>query len=246
MIGAPLPVIRRRVSLVALALGAIAGCAAPAAAQISLVDGGSAFNVKVTTYRDIPFRTVVRQQYDYSCGSAALATLLHHHYGQPVGEAEIFKAMYAAGDQPKIREVGFSLLDMKLFLEARGFSADGYRATLDQLMASKVPAIAVISSGAYRHFVVIKGARGDKILVGDPSQGVRVYSRKEFQGVWNGVLFAIRPGPKHAPAYNVEADWTPRGQPPLGERISDASLAAFTRDLAPIYQITTLVRAEGP
>jgi hypothetical protein len=99
------------------------GAAGGAAAQVRFHgEAGGSYSVSVTSWRDIPFRTVVRQQYDYSCGSAALATLLHFHYGLRVGESDVFQAMYAVGDQARIQEVGFSMLDMKSYLEQRGFA----------------------------------------------------------------------------------------------------------------------------
>src|SRR6478736_5802051 len=82
------------------------------------------FNLKLTSYAEIPFRTVVRQQFDYSCGSAALATLMRYHYFRHTTEADIFKAMYDVGDQPQIQKVGFSLLDMKKYLASIGYQAD--------------------------------------------------------------------------------------------------------------------------
>ncbi len=230
-------------TLIALALV----CAAPAAhAQAMLTDGGISFNVPVTSLADIPFRTVVRQQYDYSCGSAALATLLHYHYGVRVGEAEVFKAMYATGDQKRIREVGFSLLDIKRYLASRGFEADGYRATFDQLIKINRPAIAVVTAGTYRHFVVVKGARGGKVLIGDPAQGLKTYSNAEFSQIWNGVIFAIRAAPNVAVAYNRTEEWTPYATAPLGQPLTDDSLSSFTRDLPPIYQITAVTSAAMP
>lgn len=216
----------------------LAVAATPAAAQMSLSGGGGMFNVKVTTLRDIPFRTVVRQQYDYSCGSAALATLLHHHYGQEVGEGEIFKAMYAAGDQPKIRKVGFSLLDMKRYLESRGLKAEGYRANYDQLAAAKAPGIAMIVVGAYRHFVVIKGVRDGQVLVGDPALGLKAYSREEFAKIWNGVIFAITDSSGAKVAYNRAEEWRPWAVAPLGDPISNSSLSQLTRDFPTTYQMT--------
>ena len=53
------------------------------------------YTIHVTSYAQIPFRTVFRQEFDYSCGSAALATLLHFQYGKDSDEAQVFKAMYA-------------------------------------------------------------------------------------------------------------------------------------------------------
>lgn len=218
----------------ALVLAALAGFSAPAAAQVALAQGGELYAVPVTSLRDIPFRTVVRQQYDYSCGSAALATLLHHHYGLPVGEAEVFQTMYAAGDQSRIRKVGFSLLDMKRYLEARGYPADGYKLTYDQLLALRAPAITIIQVKTYRHFVVIKGVRPDEVLVGDPAEGLRTYPRAEFEKVWQGVVFLIRDA---AAVYNAEAEWR-RNAAPLDAPMSDASLSDFTRQLPVINQIT--------
>src|SRR6185437_4611811 len=60
------------------------------------------YNLHLTSYAEIPFRTVVHQQFDYSCGSAALATLLHFQYHKSTNEADVFKAMYAVGDQDRI------------------------------------------------------------------------------------------------------------------------------------------------
>lgn len=193
------------------------------------------FAAPVVSLRDMPFRTVVRQQYDYSCGSAALATLLHHHYGRPVGEAEIFKAMYAAGDQAKIRRVGFSLLDMKNYLKSVGLTADGYRENLEILRTHKAPAIAVINVGNYRHFVVVKGVQGGKVLVGDPALGLKAYTLAEFAKVWNGVVFMIHPTAAEG-AFNSATEWESLPTARL-DPLDDTSLASFTRELPPIYQL---------
>jgi hypothetical protein len=227
----------------ALALGAALAlsAAAPVAAQVSLVEGGAPYRLSVVSMRDIPFRTVVRQQYDYSCGSAALATLLSYHYGLKVSEAEIFKVMYAHGDQAKIRNVGFSLLDMKRYLEGRGMIADGYRANFDQLSAARAPALLVVTIGAYRHFVVVKGVRNGRVLIGDPALGLKTYSRDEFIHMWNGVVFAIHGGSGVTATYNREEEWRPWAVAPLGMPLMDTSLSAFTRELPPIYQITNSV-----
>src|SRR5262249_44628694 len=98
------------------------------AAEVTLgnTDTGN-FYLHQVSFAEMPFRTVVRQQYDYSCGSAALATLLRYHYGRAASESQVFKAMYAVGDQPRIQKLGFSLLDMKTYLATLGYQADGYR-----------------------------------------------------------------------------------------------------------------------
>lgn len=213
--------------------------APPAQAQMTLVEGGAHYAVRVTSLKDIPFRTVIRQQYDYSCGSAALATLLHHHYGLPIDEAQVFRAMYAEGDQPQIRKVGFSLLDMKRYLDARGYPADGYKVTYDQLLKARSPAITIIQIKSYRHFVVIKGATRDQILIGDPATGLHTLSRKAFEKAWQGVVFAIHDVPLVQGRYNSRSEWSPYTAAPLGTPLGVESLSGFTRELPPIYQITS-------
>lgn len=226
--------------LVAAAL--IIACAPGAArAQAMIADGGIHFNVPVTSMVDIPFRTVVRQQYDYSCGSAALATLLHYHYGLPVTEGEVFKAMYAVGDKERIRKVGFSLLDIKKYLASHGLEADGYRATIEQLAKVNRPAIAVVTVGTYRHFVVIKGVRDGRVLIGDPALGLKAYTKAEFAAMWNGVIFAVHASTKTKAAYNRDEEWTPYAIAPLGSPLTDDSLSGFTRELPPIYQVSVAI-----
>ena len=52
---------------------ALLGSAAPAMAEVRLSgEAGGNYRVQVMSWWDIPFRSVVRQQYDFSCGSAAV------------------------------------------------------------------------------------------------------------------------------------------------------------------------------
>ena len=220
----------------ALAVGVCAQ-AFGAVAPLPTTSGG-AYNVQVTSWRDLPFRTVVRQQYDYSCGSAALATLLHFHYGQPMREAEIFSAMYRTGDQEKIRKVGFSLLDMKRYLASTGFSSDGYRISLAEFEKMSTPGIALIKTGAYRHFVVVKGVQGPNVLVGDPAVGLRVYSRKQFEAVWAGIMFVI--DDEHVGQFNDSKEWAMRAQPVTNPYLAEQSTGQLMRDLPTLYQITPI------
>ena len=148
--------------------------------------------VTVRSMREGRYRDVIRQQYDFSCGSAALATLLTYHYGRPTSEEEVFRSMWAKGDQARISEVGFSLLDMKAYLASQGLSADGFRVSLDKLVAAGIPAITLINTGGYEHFVVIKGITESEVLIGDPALGARALTRADFEAMWQGILFVLR------------------------------------------------------
>jgi uncharacterized protein len=237
---APFRIARSGVTL-ALCLAAWAALSAPSPAQVRTHgEGGGHFSLNVMSWRDIPFRTVVRQQYDYSCGSAAVATLLRYHYGLSVGEAEVFQSMFARGDQERIRQVGFSMLDMRSYLEGRGYGADGLRLSLDRLASLNTPAIALITHNNYRHFVVVKGVSADRVLVGDPTFGLQTYTREEFEAVWNGVVLAIRRPPEGAaaPSYNSPEEWRPWAVAPLGDARGPVSPTDLMLGMRELYQIT--------
>ncbi|RJF93612.1 C39 family peptidase [Sphingomonas cavernae] len=161
----------------------------PSGSTLSLAAGDYALPVKSMVERR--YLTVVRQQYDFSCGSAALATLLRYHYGDLQNEQSIFVGMWRQGDREQIRRLGFSLLDMKRYLDARGIKADGYVVTLADIEATGIPGIALINMKGYKHFVVIKGVANGQVLVGDPSLGMRLIEAEHFRSMWNGILFAL-------------------------------------------------------
>jgi predicted double-glycine peptidase len=104
-------------------LCALLGAACANATDLPAADGAT-YRVPVKSMKELKFSSTTRQQYDFSCGSAALATLLTYHYGYPINETVAFKAMWEIGDQAKIRREGFSLLDMQRYLASIGFKAD--------------------------------------------------------------------------------------------------------------------------
>lgn len=162
------------------------------AADIFLTGGGGEYhNIRTSTFADIPFRNVIRQRFDYSCGSAALATLLTYHYDVPVSEMTVLQQMFEHGDQEKIRKEGFSLLDMKQYLATIGLKAEGFREPLEKLTRVGIPAIVLLNINGYLHFVVVKGMRDNEVLTGDPALGMKIIPRKEFDQMWNGILFVI-------------------------------------------------------
>ena len=186
----------------------LAGAAWAHAGTVELsVQAGGPFNVPARSLHEAKFSATVRQQYDFSCGSAALSTLLTHHYGLPVSEQTVFEAMFRLGDQAKIRQQGFSLLDMKRYLEQQGFTADGFEAPLDALRQEGIPAIALVNENGYNHFVVVKGLNNGRVLIGDPSGGTRAMTQAEFEKAWfNRILFVIT-NRREAARFNLAADW---------------------------------------
>jgi predicted double-glycine peptidase len=192
----------------------------PGVRAADLALGGARYDVPVRSMKALRFASTLRQQYDFSCGSAALATLLTHHYGVPVSESMVFEAMWVQGDQARIRREGFSLLDMQRYLASRGFLADGFRLPLDSLVAAGLPAIVLVTEKGYNHFVVIKGAADGRILIGDPSRGTRALPRERFEAAWpTRLLFVIHTAPTQ-PRYNLGEDWRAAPRAPLADAVA--------------------------
>lgn len=196
--------------VVLLAMSLPAAAAMASSAQVRAPSG--AYAIKLTSLKEARFKTTVRQHYDFSCGSAATATLLTYQYGYRVNEADVFKQMYANGDTARIKREGFSLLDMQRYLRAHGFEADGFQLPLDKLFEQGLPAIVLLNDRGYKHFVVVKGLRNQRVLVGDPARGTRAMSRKNFEALWdNGVLFVVH-NRRDIAQFNQSRDW--RTAPP--------------------------------
>lgn len=205
----------------------VLGVGLPAQALELAGVGGAHFTLKITSLREARFKATTRQQFDFSCGSAALATLLTHHYNYPVTEQAVFDEMFAQGDQAKIRKEGFSLLDMKNYLKAHAFQADGFSLPLDKLLESNLPAVVLIAEKGYHHFVVIKGMRDGRILMGDPSTGTRAVSREHFDAVWvNQLLFVVHNKQGQA-QFNQASDWQVAPRAPLTAGLPQDGLSAM-------------------
>ncbi|MGZ8288523.1 MAG: C39 family peptidase [Telluria sp.] len=208
-------------------LALLASIASMPAAAIDLPVGGTRMHVPVASMKQLRFTTTLRQQYDFSCGSAALATLLTHHYGDAVSEQQVFESMFLRGDQARIRKEGFSLLDMKRFLGGRGYKADGFQLPLQKLIDARLPAIVLVSDRGYHHFVVVKGVADGRVLVGDPSSGTRMLTRAGFEAIWSNRLLFVIHGSNTAPAFNSLADWRAAPMAPLAQGV-DSSLSTLT------------------
>lgn len=179
----------RRATVLALAGGLAA--AAASAGEVALPGRLGGLSLEVESLQERRYRGVVRQRYDFSCGAASAATLLTHHYGLPTREDDAMLGMLAAGDEARIRAQGFSLLDIKRYLERQGVRANGYEQPLDTLEEAGLPAVVLVDVEGYRHFVVVKGVTADSVLVGDPARGLERYDRAAFERAWNGILLVV-------------------------------------------------------
>lgn len=145
----------------------------------------------VRTLRDLRYRDLVPQRYDFSCGSAALASLLRYGYGLQTSEPELIKRMINRENAQEVIRNGFSMLDMKNYVESIGFRGHGFRVPAESLYQLQLPVIALLDLKGYKHFVVVKGAASGRVFIADPALGNRVMREEEFVQGWNGIVLAV-------------------------------------------------------
>ncbi|WP_180063949.1 C39 family peptidase [Acinetobacter sp. YH16042] len=154
--------------------------------------------VKIKPAIEDQFRGIVRQAYDYSCGSAALTTLLNGYVGTQLTEQQTMNGLLKFGETEKIIERrSFSLLDMKRFVAAVGLDSGGYKGEFSDLVKQGQPAIVPISYAGFKHFVVFKAYKDGRVYVADPALGNISFDEVRFQEIWeNNTLFLINVAPE--------------------------------------------------
>lgn len=169
-------------------IAALALAGPPARAGSLGVDvGPTRVEGRVASFRELRDQAIVRQQYDYSCGAAAFATLLRHGFGDEVTEDEILRRVFSQAsdaEQRLIQNKGLSLLDMQRLARERGYKAQGFRLAADQLARIPRPVIVFIRPLGYEHFAVLKGIRGDRAFLADPSRGNQSLPLYRFLDMW--------------------------------------------------------------
>ena len=156
----------------------------------------------VRSLLEIRQANVIVQQWDVSCGAAALATLLTYHLGDPVTEKAVAQALLGKTDPLRVKvRGGFSLLDLKRYASARGFQADGYTGVTLADLEKMGPAIVPVVLDRYPHFVVFRARSGDRVLIADPAYGNRSVEVEVFEKAWQKIAFVVdRPVDNKAPS----------------------------------------------
>ncbi|MDX5372445.1 MAG: C39 family peptidase [Pseudomonadaceae bacterium] len=217
----------RHLLLVCLALLPVASQAARL--PIPGLAGGNFFTKEVESIQERRYRDLIRQRTDYSCGAAALATLLREAYNLDVDEMAVIKGMLNVADLQLVERQGFSMLDMKNYLQTQGFRAKGYRLQPHMLSSVKVPTIVLVEIRGFKHFVVMQKAVDQWVYIGDPALGHRRMSLDEFSQGWNGIVFAvIGPGyDRHNSLLNPPQPLTARDRIDRFSPIEDSELIEF-------------------
>lgn len=133
--------------------------------------------IQIKSWKELRDDHIVKQDLDYSCGAASVATLLNQFFYQNVTEEQILKIM----DKGDLKA---SFLDMQKALDKLGFNAQGLAVSYNTLTNLKSPVIVYIKHRKTDHFSVIRGINEQFVWLADPSLGNRILSKAQFLEVW--------------------------------------------------------------
>lgn len=157
----------------------------------NIIPGAGVIQVPVRSMVGMHFIHVVRQHTDFSCGAASLATILKYGFDQDVTEESVMKGLFTVSNPKEVEKVGFSMLDLKNYVDKIGLHAQGYVVTPEQLDKIHIPVIVLLDLGGYKHFVVLEKTTADKVYLADPALGNRIMPKKIFLQDWNKIVFAV-------------------------------------------------------
>lgn len=155
------------------------------AATPALADGAR----PVRSLLELRQRNIVLQQFDLSCGAAALATILRYQHGESLTERDVAIGLISRDiyiEDPDVIRLrgGFSLLDMNRYTERLGYDGRALGSVTYDDLLDLAPVIVPVRLHGYNHFVVFRGAFGDNVMLGDPAFGNRTMSRHRFIESW--------------------------------------------------------------
>jgi predicted double-glycine peptidase len=195
------PTLVRTFQFFLLTWGALALTSVSLPAQISVGAGGLRADRPQRSMKDLRDENLVKQRFDFSCGAAALATMLRYGFGENVDERQILIDLFTglSDDDKRIAErTGFSLLDLQRVARTRGYAAEGFRIEPAELRMLAGPVVVFIEPRGYRHFAVLRGIRGDRVYLADPSRGNIRLPMHTFLDDWlqndgKGIIFPVEP-----------------------------------------------------
>jgi predicted double-glycine peptidase len=173
----PVSRLSRALQTAALLLSALL-CCGRADAALLLATPSATGTLPVHSWKAARDARIVKQNLDYSCGAAALATILQSFYGMHTSEEELLDAIG--------KNDAASFADMARVLPRFGFKAVGISLSFEQLQRLKIPALLHLRHQQQDHFTVLRGIGKAMVWLGDPSWGNRRLSAQRFLAMWEG------------------------------------------------------------
>ena len=183
--------------------------------------------LELTTWQTMRDSDVVKQNNDKSCGSASLATILTGFYNYPVTEQDILVSLENDGMA--------SFSDLALVAQDYGFKGVGIALDYEKLMKLKIPVIVYLKYQGLDHFSVLRGISANRVWLGDPSWGNKIFSKSQFIQMWHtridkqykGKALLILPKQKNKVGVNTTFFHSPRSLSFVYKSLPHSKLSSY-------------------
>lgn len=130
----------------------------------------------------------IRQSVPFTCGPAALATLIHSYLGQPATEREIARMTHTYDAETT------SLADLQDACRVKGLRSRACTMSLPELVrtteSQDLPVLVHLFEPD-QHFALFVGKAKRGLMVFDPSYGNRYFTQERFLRRWSGVALVV-------------------------------------------------------
>lgn len=161
----------------------------------------------VKSYRDLRYKHVQIQNTFSSCGPASLATLMSDFYGEETPEEDVVEMTKPYLDEEiekleegEVPEGGVSMLDLKKVSKELGVPAKGYEIPEENLLGImnelKSPLLIYLERPE-EHFVLTAGGHKGKVILADPTLGIRSIGQQDLFEKWDGLMLAFSPAKEY-------------------------------------------------
>ena len=176
-------------------------------ANINIIKQNYTISKPIKSWLEFKNESVVKQQYDYSCGAGSLSTILTYFYDKNITEEAILNSVLKIKsinkDKKELENSTFDLsfADLQEIANLNDFKAIGLAIELNSLYKLKAPVILYVKIRKDEHFTVFKSIDKNFVYLADPSLGnikVKISKFKEmfFQRndkKFKGKILAILP-----------------------------------------------------
>lgn len=162
------------------------------------------------SFHHLRYEGVIPQSSWYTCGPAAVATLLTYYFELPTSEEEVLEIALASMESRGTPwDDGISLLALRDALRVAGVPSEGYRITpealIDYFDRGGLPVILHLR-WPQPHFVVAIAWVDERLLVADPSFGSQLIGIAELVNVKGFDGYLLVPRPDEALALRVDVN----------------------------------------
>ncbi len=148
----------------------------------------------VTSLKALKEQNLIMQRYDYSCGAASLATLMKYYFNDDVSEIQLLdhiKKTFNKQEFERVEKDGLSFLELEKISRSLGYQSASVRLKISALLQLSGPVIVYLQTKQNRHFVVLRGIKGDTVFLADPSRGNIRILIDDFKQEWKGETFVL-------------------------------------------------------